>query len=70
MRCVNSAIVLRQIKISLPKNSLINNGTETQKALGMRITLSSLCPKPHAVMRTEGHESESPYIPMIAVYTR
>ena len=72
MCSVNSAIVLRQIRINITKNSPINSDTEAQKALGtiMDSTISGLCPKPLAVMRTEGHEGESPCIRMIAVYIR
>ena len=36
----------------------------------MDSTISGLCPKPLVVMRTEGHEGESPCIRMIAVYIR
>ena len=35
MCCVNSTIVLRQIRITIQKNSPINSDTEAQKALGM-----------------------------------
>lgn len=38
MHCVNSMIVLQQVRINIPKNSAFNFDTKAEKALGMRMT--------------------------------
>lgn len=37
MHCVNSMIVLQQVRINIPKNSAFNIDTKVEKALGMRM---------------------------------
>lgn len=57
MHCVNSMIVLQQVRINIPKNSAFNIDTKVEKALGMRMAHEQPLSQVLAVKWADGHEN-------------